>query len=247
MPNPPIPSQSPTPPSPPPPAPPVPPVTPPEPPIISPQPPQKKSFTWLIILVILFLLASTGVLAYQYYQLKTQTINSTPSSSPVAVNPSLAPFPTPTPSQDPTADWKTYTNSVDNFSFKYSSTWIIDTQGEKGDERQENIQVKLTKDKAIIGITANLVGIGGGPRNVPFEEINLWGKTYYKQFSDIDFTTNTKRIDISDDPRGLGVFKIGTQTYMISLTYPADQEGDKPDELLSEEFDQILSTFKFTN
>ena len=107
-------------------APPVPPVTPPEPPIISPQPPQKKSFTWLIILVILFLLASTGVLAYQYYQLKTQTANITPS-------PSLAPSPTldqvispeltaeQDATLDPTANWKTYTYQI--FTIKLPPNW----------------------------------------------------------------------------------------------------------------------------
>lgn len=106
---------TPTPPSPPPP---VPPVIPPRPPII-PQPPKKKSLAWLIILIILLLLASTGILAYQYYQLKTQTVN--PASSPP-----LAPSLMPIPSQDPTADWKTYTDSQYKYSIKYPSSMVLE-------------------------------------------------------------------------------------------------------------------------
>lgn len=222
----------------------------PQPPEIAPQPapplepPKPKNNSFLIILLSVLLLLATS-LAF-FFALQTQKLSKELAQLQVQVQST----PTPTASQAPTGDlanWKTYTNSIDNFSFKYPSTWTIDTKEEKGDDRKENIQVKLIKGKAMVGIGANIVGIGGGPRNVPYEETNLWGKTYYKQYSDMDFTTNTKTIDISDDPHGLGAFKIGTKTYMISLTYPAVQEGDKPDRALSEEFNQILSTFKFIN
>lgn len=93
---------------------PVPPVMPPPPPP-PPPPPKKKSFTWLLILVFLLLLASTGVLAYQYYQLKTQTVNSAPSSS-LTPTPLVSPQPS---AETETANWKTYTNTQFQFAFRY--------------------------------------------------------------------------------------------------------------------------------
>ncbi|MBU1085553.1 MAG: hypothetical protein ABIJ43_00615 [Candidatus Beckwithbacteria bacterium] len=79
--------------------------------------PRKKSFKWLTVLIILILLTSTAIFAYQYFQLKQITPQPQTTPTPLTIiNPS--------PSLDPTADWKTYTSS--KYTFKYPSEWIVD-------------------------------------------------------------------------------------------------------------------------
>ena len=73
----------------------------------------KKSFpvlTLLLILVLILSLAGTGYLAYQNMQLTKQIAEIKTSPTPVAT-------------VDPTADWKTYTNSFYNFQLRYPQNW----------------------------------------------------------------------------------------------------------------------------
>ncbi|MDZ7587277.1 MAG: hypothetical protein U0946_05970, partial [Patescibacteria group bacterium] len=92
--------------------------------LLIPTPPRKPSFTWLFIFIILFLLASTGVLAYQYYQLKTQVVNLTPTSVPT-----VSPKPSPAPA-DPTADWKTYVDPS-GYTFSYPGEFKLEQSDNK--------------------------------------------------------------------------------------------------------------------
>ncbi len=87
----------------------------------SPKPPSSSSNALMVFMValVVILLGTTGLFAFQNYQLR-QT-NNTNSPSPVA---SLEPSSTP----DPTADWKTYTNSELNFIIKYPANFVAKGQ-----------------------------------------------------------------------------------------------------------------------
>lgn len=165
-------------------------------PFVLPEPPKKKSFAWLLILVFLFLLASTGVLAYQYYQLKTQVASPAPS-------PFLVPSLTPTPSQDPTADWKTYTSTNLGFSFHYPPNSIIKTDTlsidgslefnnfilfvEKTNDTLTNYVNKLKDTNGTALVTKNIGDIPtiewvGAFKNAPTHYISFENKGYVYSF-----------------------------------------------------------------
>lgn len=95
----------------------------------------KKSKKKILIagLVILFVLVfgAIGFLVYQNYQLKQQ-ISRIPSP------PDLPIKPTPTP--DPTADWKIYANEKYGFELKYPWHWGISESGFYDDEGKESVR-----------------------------------------------------------------------------------------------------------
>lgn len=89
-------------------------------PIQTPVRPQK-TFPLLPILLsvlILFLLGSTIFLAYQNMQLQKQI-------ALLQTAPTPTPRPSESPPQDPTANWKTYTNSAYGYTLQYSDTWTL--------------------------------------------------------------------------------------------------------------------------
>jgi len=69
----------------------------------------------LIILVILSL-SLTGYFAYQNFQIKKEQ----PNLAQITPTPTTE---TPSPTTDPTINWKTYNNDLYKFSFKYPSRW----------------------------------------------------------------------------------------------------------------------------
>lgn len=203
--------------------------------------PKQNSFLITLLSILLLLACSiAGFFAYQTQTLVKELTSMKATSTPVSVEEQK---------DDPTSDWKTYTNEKQNVTFKYPQTWKL-VEKEKGDDvegRVYNSSIQLVNDGSTIDVIFDLSGIGGGPRNVPYDEIELWGKEYYMQYGNMNFEKNTKTINISDSPTGLGAFQVNSKTYMISLTYEVQNEGEKPDEKLFSEFNQILSTFKFTN
>ncbi|MBU1500045.1 hypothetical protein KKE48_04225, partial [Patescibacteria group bacterium] len=69
----------------------------------------------LIVIIIIFLLAGSSILAYKYYQLKQQVAQIPASPTPLA---------SPEPSAEAeTADWKTYTNTELDFSITLPDGW----------------------------------------------------------------------------------------------------------------------------
>jgi len=195
-------------------------------------PPTNRSL--LIILFsffILILLASTGFLYYQNQQLKKQLAGYQTQ-------------PTPSPTFDPTADWKTYTNHTHNISFRYSPSWnLTENVGQVEDNKTYNTKVGLSKGNALITMYLNLNGIGGIPQTYEGKSFILDGHNLY-QFNKVNSYNNTKEVGVSDSLTTLGVFKINDITYSIIIAYLADYEKSNEENLLRE-FDQILSTFKF--
>jgi hypothetical protein len=200
-------------------------------------PQQKPKFPvmYLVLSVfILLFLASTAFLYYQNMQLKNMLASyQTPAASP---SPSTTP--------DPPADWKVYTNSIQKISFKYPSTWTLDSDG---DQEQLNAQLSLTKDQAKIKMYFSMDGIGGQGQTYEGQPFVLDENSLYR-FVKTNSYDNTQMVGISTTlTNTLGVFEINGKTYSITLAYPV-AEVQKPTGIMFEkEFDQILSTFKFTN
>lgn len=82
--------------------------------------PEKSSspVIWFLAILLVGLLASTGILAYQNMNLRNQ-ISSLPSISTV--------LPQPSATSDVTVNWKTYTNPSKTYSFKYPEGLKSDT------------------------------------------------------------------------------------------------------------------------
>jgi len=92
---------------------------------------QQNNRNWLIPLfsvLILLLLASTGYLYYQNQQLKSMLASYKPRSTS-----------TPPTTSDSTANWKTYTSSIQNFSFKVPQEFAVS-------ETKNGIEVFLTQE-----------------------------------------------------------------------------------------------------
>ena len=192
------------------------------------------------VIIIIILLGVVGYLIFKNTQIQKNNGNSTLTSIvPTQIINKAS------PTLNPTANWKTYYNSIDKFSFKYPSTWTIDTKGDKGDEKGENIQVKLTKDQAVIQIYANMVGIGGLGRDYQGTKFQIDGNNLY-MYKVVNTFNNTIQIGITDSlTQSLGVFRVSDKTYSITLSYPNSFTQTQITDFEAI-FDQILSTFKFS-
>ncbi len=204
------------------------------------QPPQepikKKSpiFTIALIMLLIGILSLAGYFIWTKY-LGGGKPETTPT--PIAVI-------TPTTTPDPTMDWKIYTNMVENFSFRYPPTWIIDVSHENGDENQENIKLSLTKESSKIDIIADMVGIGGIGKDLEGTNITIDENELYKYRSE-NLYEGSKVVGVTTSLTGsLGVFDISGKTYSITLKYPDTYDSTQSSQL-EDEFDLILSTFAF--
>ncbi|MDZ7587137.1 MAG: hypothetical protein U0946_05235 [Patescibacteria group bacterium] len=219
-----------------------------------------KSFPWPLILIIIFLLTSTGVLAYQYFQLKSQVSNLALTATPAAPLPSSSPD-----SPDPTTDWKTYTNENLKFSLNFPSSFnIYETQ--EGPQLGERVDFSPTQSFLennywfwiSVSPNSNQLTAEAAASNY------LDAKSTYK---------DGKYVSINDQPEiasriikknltingvnAVSLYPIPSQTD-AKIVYLSNQQwvfsivlqvGTIP--IISDEamniFDQILSSFKFTN
>jgi|GEM_PF-2942801 len=200
---------------------------------------KKKLFPVLVTIIITLLLGITSFFVYKYFALKQQIVQAEPSPSPTTIT------------EDPTVDWETYINTIHNISFKYPQSWILSEKEGSQDEGSTagdpvyNTAIELTKQEVLIKIFLNMDGIGGQSQTYEGEKFILDGNNLY-QYHKINDYNETKVVGISNTLTTLGVFKLNDITYSISLSYPANYSSEQESALLSE-FDQILSTFKFSD
>ena len=237
--QPPIPPQPPVQPPPQPPVSPTPPPPPPTPPIkphvIPPQPPQEKSPQGIFIVLALILIVG-AVFAYKYYQLKQAVTPVQPSPTSIVSPESVEEV------NDPTADWLSYENLVQNYSFKYPSDWQLD---EKVASVDINNKLTLAKDNYIITIYSNIQGVQGTNKQVPSTSITLAGLNLFKRDIGDNLYNNTGSFEISASD-STPTFKYQDKTYEIYITYPLAEKGTTSYQTNLITFDKILSTFKFT-
>lgn len=182
----------------------------------------QKGFTPVLVLVgILVLIAVAGG---AYYLGKSQTPKS---QNQVVVSQTPQPASTPQSSSAPDeiANWKIYIN--DKYTFKYPSDWILLT----GDEARLTFFENKKEYRFIVEI-----GGRGGPEadKIENQEVELDGKKFTRR----TWVTAGKPFFISlfSEESGFDLFN------HIEISLPSENT----DKYLKE-FDQILSTFKFTN
>lgn len=201
----------------------------------------------IAILLIIISLGAAGVLAYQNYQLnqKLSKVSYTPASS------------SPSPTNDPTADWRSYTDPVNSaYSFKYPNNFTL-----PGD-KEVNISLPLTGNPNEVALAADGTTWKLGT-DAPFDGFNVSVVTLGNLSFD-NFVVNEVNAE-KNSPRGI----LSTQTYKMTVdgqpaAYIESEANIRRYFILnkdnktaivfstatrSESFlkimDQILSTFKF--
>ena len=200
----------------------------------------------IVFLLIGIFLGATGLWAYQNYS-PFQARQAVVLPEPLEPSPTTSPVTTPTSTPDPTADWITFTSPTQNISFRYSPSWkLASTPGNNDQGNIINEIVKLTNDQAVINMYLNVDGIGGLGRDYEGTSINVDGQTLY-EYKIIQTDSNKVIIGLTDDlNESLGVFQHNGKTYSITLSYPDSYEETGRGADLQAEFDQLLSTFKFS-
>lgn len=198
----------------------------------------QKGFANIILIAVIVILV--GAVGYFAFVKKPKPVAQQPIPTSTQTNTSVSPTPTPT---SKTIDLKTYTNSNPTFSFKYPSSWnqpVINQQSTRifTDFRNGfSVTTGLYYDQ-VKGRNSTVLEIINGYKNsstiknVQTENIKVDGHlatkiTYYGS----DTKKNYTDVHIYQDQQ--------IQEKFIELT--ADDSVD------ATIFNQILSTFKFTN
>ena len=236
---------------------------------------QKGQTQVLILAGIVILLALAGGIFFlgRLTAPKTQTpvVTSSPQPSDLSTEASAK-------VENPTTNWKTYTNSTYGYSFKYPEDWSLDTSKVEPATYNNAIaspntsSVILTKDGYEFSFSYYLEGVGGVCSiAAKVEEVDISGSKFLKKY------VNTKSNPLCF-PEGAGgegykpkqecydhfnviwinsfpdtyscassFVHINGKNSEISFSLPKlIKVGDKEFSLYEEAFNQILSTFRFT-
>ena len=206
------------------------------------EPPKPKKNNLVVILLSVLLLISISVSIF--FALQTQKLAK--QLSQLQVQPTSIPAPSAT--ADSTSNWKTYSNT--GYSFKYPIEWDTYSLGEEGAKSTLMIAPKEKVDKVrqIPG------GFGGGTFLTltinTKSEPPVWKTDEYWQVTSepikVGGIDGTKyNVNVIQDLPGLSKGdKIISIVVKNNSTYI---QIDLLDQTYKEIFDQILSTFRFTN
>lgn len=174
-------------------------------------PEQSKQNNFLVILLSALLLLSVSIAGFFAYQTQTLVKELTLlKSSPTPVSSTE-------PALDPTADWKTYNDEKNRFSFSYPEEVAV---------KKENGRISLY----LKGFDYPLSLIPEAPHN--------WGEGLAKDQLDKIYT---KSFQYPDNP-SRNMYSDSSVLFVIEFRTANNKDQSK--EYLSI-FDQILSTFKF--
>ncbi len=176
------------------------------------------------ILIVLILAALVG--GYLVYQNQPKPTSPTPLSSETSVK-----------EEDPTANWKTYT--TDNFTFKYPQNYIVKKTYDNFYDLYQNQNPIDTR--TVIGVNATMSNVTSSyDRAVESAKALLENPTIETVPLGIKLTGRQK----------LGSYGGGVLHKIAILKFDDKAiqiETADPDQVTVDLFDQILSTFKFTN
>lgn len=222
-------------------------------PVQVPEPKANFPVMYLVLsFLILVFLVSTALLYYQNMQLKNMLTS-------YQTQPIISPIPTtyqsPVPTIDPTANWKTYTNSEYKYQLKYPNDWSVKEnsgQDTVGNQVQNTTFYSPTKDYALVfgvrksGETINIVGRSGvsagdfvASNPIPFDGSSLPTKN-------LVYKGKIKAVFYQPEADFYKVNNFEVYADFDRVTYD-DYEGRDILNLPElAEANQILSTFKFT-
>ena len=222
--------------------------------------PKKKDWFLIGILILLIVsLATTGLLAYQNFQLKKQLQQAQQSTTPTPTAVTPAPSftqteqlttPTPTtitPTPNPTANWKTYRNEA--VTFKFPSSW---------------------EEKPVVTSDSGYTQEFNDPQNkytLTFSSLKNYNPATGEPYASIDEYINmpykVKAVTIDGQDGRQPLPRAGSEHIIAVMFFSKDsrniytlklQTGNNPmdtNEAKAKEaqklFDQILSTFKFSD
>lgn len=192
---------------------------------------QSKKTNFLVILLSTLLIISvviSGFFAFQTQKLvKELTLLRTEPTPMATVEPTTEAVATNSlKTVDPTADWKVYTNTMYGFSFKYPSDKFITTN--------------LTDDDMYFDTNKN----GGSPMELGSNDI--WLNIHVSKITESDKAFSKEFIQVNS-AQNISAYQ--TQKITNNNLYKINMSSFSSNTIKNNEalFDQILSTFKFTN
>lgn len=195
----------------------------------------KKSTVFLLILVAFLFVSLLFSLYLNFYKFSTASI---PTPTPGII---------PTETINPLSDWKTYESKTLGFTISYPSDWEInDSQNSVGMDSPESIKARITYPTAIpFDIIIKTLAEKDLPNNIKNLTLDQWITSSAAKEYGLENTAIKILIDKFSGYKGVfcGEFcgtnyfiKKGTKIYEIDLNA----------ENIPEIYNQIISTFKFT-
>lgn len=187
----------------------------------------KKSTTFLLILLAIFF-TSTLYLLYLNF-------NKTPTTNTLIPQTGIVPTENSIPTTVPTADWKTYTNQTLGYSFKYPANWGKSNSVESFMDPTNSFTLTIEVNQT------NL-------------DVNSW-KVKKCVIAGTDFCSNSVQGPIIgsiqyNHPKShydLINTLIAHENQIFDISLASINPNQSADQLTKQTYNQILSTFKFTD
>lgn len=212
----------------------------------------QKGFIQVILILVIVVVAIGGAYYFGTFKNKSDLSIAVPTSTPVASNQPIANS-TVKPSTDSTVNWKTYTDPDRTYSIKYPPSWTTKLKCNGGipndtyiclesSDLEQNPVPAVQKGKLVI------IDKPGGSSFVINDSIKEFCKetsmSKYKSCDTLSINgiTMVKKVWSNFSFIDVAIFGLdGTAKVSVRFEYPY------PSGYSGTDFDQILSTFKFTN
>lgn len=222
---------------------------------------QKTPNTFLVVLLSVLLFISVSIAGFFAYQ--TQKLVAEVTGYREQLKQTLEPTTNnlqPSSTPDPTADWKTYTNTKYGYSLKYPNNWVMMSiepgpadlplnTTSRGIVVYPSIYKSSAMARALVQLETD------GPENLAYKGFDDWLNTMHNSFYKVESTTQEGLAGLSGEtstgtydgygfPANIKRFALKSLNGRIyySLTSTLEQNSVE-----AKIVDQILSTFKFTN
>ena len=192
------------------------------------------------ILLIIFLLVTNLLLSLYIFLTKSpQTTSEGILSIPADISVS-------DPPTDPTQNWQTYKNEKYGFEFKYPSNLVLSQSDNEDKIRSRDYHTKSTElgtEETIVGISYSVRVLSG--RCEFYDENRIKHDPAIRNTQDVSLDgVNGKKYHISWDGADYWTTRVH---YNDSCIHVDVSHGPDYDNLWENQYNQMLSTFKFTN